>query len=138
MRGASCRTEGDRIVDHLSDAHSRAGPADWSGLRCELFHEAWGRYKDLLRACPHHGFTELHQLDTFYNALNPADQDSLNFAAGGNWKWIIKKRTKKRSQNDKTKHGNVKSVKSQSQPRSKLKSQIQSQPRQSQWSKPKP
>nr|GEW42280.1 reverse transcriptase domain-containing protein [Tanacetum cinerariifolium] len=50
----------------------------------ESFHEAWYRYKDLLRACPHHGFTELHQLDTFYNALNPADQDSLNAAAGGN------------------------------------------------------
>ncbi|GJS21899.1 reverse transcriptase domain-containing protein [Tanacetum coccineum] len=50
----------------------------------ESFHEAWDRYKDLLRACPHHGFTELHQLDTFYNALNPADQDSLNSAAGGN------------------------------------------------------
>nr|GEX35221.1 hypothetical protein [Tanacetum cinerariifolium] len=41
-------------------------------------------YKDLLRACPHHGFTKLHQLDTFYNALNPADKDSLNVAAGGN------------------------------------------------------
>nr|GEZ56833.1 reverse transcriptase domain-containing protein [Tanacetum cinerariifolium] len=27
---------------------------------------------------------QLHQLDTFYNALNPADQDSLNAAAGGN------------------------------------------------------
>ncbi|GJV46137.1 reverse transcriptase domain-containing protein [Tanacetum coccineum] len=38
----------------------------------------------LLHACPHHGFTELHQLDTFYNALNPADQDSLNSAIGGN------------------------------------------------------
>nr|GFB08659.1 reverse transcriptase domain-containing protein [Tanacetum cinerariifolium] len=50
----------------------------------ESFHEAWERYKDLLRACYHHGFTELHQLDTFYNALNPADQDSLNAAAGGN------------------------------------------------------
>nr|GFB31312.1 reverse transcriptase domain-containing protein [Tanacetum cinerariifolium] len=50
----------------------------------ESFHEAWERYKDLLRACLHHGFTELHQLDTFYNALNPADQDSLNAAAGGN------------------------------------------------------
>ncbi|GJT32071.1 reverse transcriptase domain-containing protein [Tanacetum coccineum] len=37
----------------------------------ESFHEAWDRYKDLLRACPHHGFTELHQLDTFYNALVP-------------------------------------------------------------------
>nr|GEU52932.1 reverse transcriptase domain-containing protein [Tanacetum cinerariifolium] len=50
----------------------------------ESFHEAWDRYKNLLRACPHHGFTELHQLDTFYNALNPAGQDSLNSAAGGN------------------------------------------------------
>nr|GEV11293.1 hypothetical protein [Tanacetum cinerariifolium] len=50
----------------------------------ESFHEAWERYKDLLRACPHHGFTELRQLDTFYNALNPADQDSLNAVAGGN------------------------------------------------------
>ncbi|GKE36487.1 hypothetical protein Tco_1459892, partial [Tanacetum coccineum] len=48
------------------------------------FHEAWDRYKDLLCACPHHGLTELHQLDTFYNALNPTDQDSLNSAAGGN------------------------------------------------------
>ncbi|GJV53892.1 hypothetical protein Tco_1449633 [Tanacetum coccineum] len=42
------------------------------------------RFKDLLRACPHHGFTKLHQLDTFYNGLNPSDQDSLNSAAGGN------------------------------------------------------
>ncbi|GJX13755.1 hypothetical protein Tco_0205513 [Tanacetum coccineum] len=39
---------------------------------------------DLLRECPHHGFTELHQLDTFYNGFNPSDQDSLNSAAGGN------------------------------------------------------
>nr|GEW31921.1 reverse transcriptase domain-containing protein [Tanacetum cinerariifolium] len=30
----------------------------------------------------HHGFSELHQLDTFYNALNVNDQDSLNSAAG--------------------------------------------------------
>nr|GEZ44969.1 reverse transcriptase domain-containing protein [Tanacetum cinerariifolium] len=50
----------------------------------ESFHEAWDRYKDLLRACPHHGFTELHQLNTFYNALNHTDQDSLNAAACGN------------------------------------------------------
>ncbi|GJT32953.1 hypothetical protein Tco_0923372 [Tanacetum coccineum] len=50
----------------------------------ETFSEAWDRFKDLLRACPHHGFTELHQLDTFYNTLNPTDQDSLNAAAGGN------------------------------------------------------
>ncbi|GJX78684.1 reverse transcriptase domain-containing protein [Tanacetum coccineum] len=49
-----------------------------------MFSEAWDRFKDLLQACPHHGFTELHQLDTFYNGLNPSDQDSLNSAIGGN------------------------------------------------------
>nr|GFA22270.1 reverse transcriptase domain-containing protein [Tanacetum cinerariifolium] len=51
----------------------------------ETFSEAWDRFKDLLRACPHHGFSELHQLDTFYNALNSKDQDSLNFAVGCNF-----------------------------------------------------
>nr|GEW06221.1 reverse transcriptase domain-containing protein [Tanacetum cinerariifolium] len=48
----------------------------------ESFSEAWDRFKDLLRACPHHGFSKLHQLDTFYNALNSKDQDSLNSAVG--------------------------------------------------------
>ncbi|GKC70532.1 reverse transcriptase domain-containing protein [Tanacetum coccineum] len=56
----------------------------------ESFHEAYDRYKDLLRACPHHDVTELHQLDTFYNALNPAEQDSLNSAAGSN---LLERRT---------------------------------------------
>ncbi|GJU31721.1 reverse transcriptase domain-containing protein [Tanacetum coccineum] len=51
----------------------------------ESFYEAWDRFNDLLRVCPHHGFSELHQLDTFYNALNANDQDSLNSAAGGNF-----------------------------------------------------
>nr|GEY56260.1 hypothetical protein [Tanacetum cinerariifolium] len=37
------------------------------------------------RQCPHHGFSELHQLDTFYNALNPNDQDALDLVAGGNF-----------------------------------------------------
>nr|GFB81719.1 reverse transcriptase domain-containing protein [Tanacetum cinerariifolium] len=56
----------------------------------ESFHKAWDRYKGLFRACPYHGFTKLHQLDTFYNALKPADQDSLNYVAGGN---LLKRRT---------------------------------------------
>nr|GEU94210.1 reverse transcriptase domain-containing protein [Tanacetum cinerariifolium] len=49
----------------------------------ESFYEAWERFNGILRACPHHGFSKLHQLDTFYNALNVNDQDSLNSAAGG-------------------------------------------------------
>nr|GEU68499.1 hypothetical protein [Tanacetum cinerariifolium] len=51
----------------------------------ESFSEAWDRFKDLLRSCPRDGFSELHQLDTFYNALNLKDQYSLNSAAGGNF-----------------------------------------------------
>nr|GEY98050.1 DNA-directed DNA polymerase [Tanacetum cinerariifolium] len=51
----------------------------------ESFSEAWDGFNDLLRACPHHGFSELHQLDTFYNALNINDPDSLNSVAGGNF-----------------------------------------------------
>nr|GEX41555.1 hypothetical protein [Tanacetum cinerariifolium] len=51
----------------------------------ESFYEAWERFNDLLRACSYHGFSELHQLDTFYNALNINDRDSLNSAAGGNF-----------------------------------------------------
>ncbi|GJW57499.1 reverse transcriptase domain-containing protein [Tanacetum coccineum] len=51
----------------------------------ETFNEAWERFKELLRQCPHHGFSELHQLDTFYNSLNTNDQDALDSAAGGNF-----------------------------------------------------
>nr|GEY40042.1 reverse transcriptase domain-containing protein [Tanacetum cinerariifolium] len=51
----------------------------------EMFNEAWEHFKGLLHQCPHHGFLELHQLDTFYNALNPNDQDALDSAAGGNF-----------------------------------------------------
>nr|GEW55785.1 reverse transcriptase domain-containing protein [Tanacetum cinerariifolium] len=49
-------------------------------LACEFFIP-----RATVKACPHHGFSELHQLDTFYNALNVNDQDSLNSAVGGNF-----------------------------------------------------
>nr|GEY81911.1 hypothetical protein [Tanacetum cinerariifolium] len=39
----------------------------------------------ILTKCPHHGFSELHQLDTFYNVLNPNDQDALDSAVRGNF-----------------------------------------------------
>nr|GFB57242.1 reverse transcriptase domain-containing protein [Tanacetum cinerariifolium] len=58
----------------------------WKDLKPnETFNEACEQFKDLLRQCPHHGFCKLHQLDTFYNALNPNDQDALDSAAGGNF-----------------------------------------------------
>nr|GEZ14529.1 reverse transcriptase domain-containing protein [Tanacetum cinerariifolium] len=75
----------DTMVDQRTMAELLRAPTEGYA------EEAWDRYKDLLRACPHHGFTELHQLETFYNALNPADQDSLNSATGGN---LLERRTK--------------------------------------------
>nr|GEW87694.1 reverse transcriptase domain-containing protein [Tanacetum cinerariifolium] len=50
----------------------------------ETFGEAWDRFKEMLRACLHHGFSELTQIDTFYNDLTKQDQDSLNATSGDN------------------------------------------------------
>ncbi|GJR22558.1 reverse transcriptase domain-containing protein [Tanacetum coccineum] len=50
------------------------------------FNEAWDPINDLLRAMSTSWiFNSWHQLDTFHNALNSNDQDSLNSAAGGNF-----------------------------------------------------
>nr|GEW28144.1 reverse transcriptase domain-containing protein [Tanacetum cinerariifolium] len=46
----------------------------------ETFGEAWERFKEMLRQCPHHGFLKLHQINTFYNGLNEHERDSLNAA----------------------------------------------------------
>nr|GFA14169.1 reverse transcriptase domain-containing protein [Tanacetum cinerariifolium] len=57
----------------------------------DTFGEVWDRFKEMLRACPHHGFSELTQIDTFYNGSNEHNQDSLNAATGGN---ILNKTTR--------------------------------------------
>ncbi|GJW69619.1 hypothetical protein Tco_0126536 [Tanacetum coccineum] len=45
------------------------------------FYEAWDRFNDILRDALHQEFSELHQVDTFYNSSNSIDQDYLNSAA---------------------------------------------------------
>nr|GEV00240.1 reverse transcriptase domain-containing protein [Tanacetum cinerariifolium] len=77
-----------RVMQKTTNLHNKI--SNFQQRFDESFHKAWDRYKDLLRACPYHGFTEFYQLDTFYNALNPADQNSLNSAAGGN---LLERRT---------------------------------------------
>nr|GEU77557.1 DNA-directed DNA polymerase [Tanacetum cinerariifolium] len=79
----------------VSKGFSKGGDklVSWSSKKqdCTLISSAEAEYVSLsvccaqiLRACPHHGFTELSQIDTFYNGLNDNDQDSLNAAVGGN------------------------------------------------------
>ncbi|KAI3461988.1 hypothetical protein Pfo_018651 [Paulownia fortunei] len=49
----------------------------------ESLHEAWERYKELLRRCPHHGLPEWLQVQTFYNGLGGATRTLVDAAAGG-------------------------------------------------------
>nr|GEV20267.1 reverse transcriptase domain-containing protein [Tanacetum cinerariifolium] len=49
------------------------------------FNKIYDEGPKFTKAGPHHGFSELHQLDTFYNSLNVNAQDSLKSAAGGNF-----------------------------------------------------
>ena len=84
----------------------------------ESFSEVWDRFKELLEKCPNHGFSKLHQIDTFYNGLCLADQDSLNSAAGGNMLArntqeafaIIKNKARVRNSRDKLQTSNAKNT----------------------------
>ena len=49
----------------------------------ESLYEAWERYKDLLRRCPHHGLPIWSQVQTFYNGLMPNIQAMVDIASGG-------------------------------------------------------
>ncbi|GKE75715.1 reverse transcriptase domain-containing protein, partial [Tanacetum coccineum] len=74
----------NRFLPHSKTRELRKEIKNFQHFFGETFTDAWERFKDLLRKCPHHGFSLLHQIDFFYNALSQSDQDFLNIAAGGN------------------------------------------------------
>ncbi|GKD12265.1 putative reverse transcriptase domain-containing protein, partial [Tanacetum coccineum] len=74
----------NRFFPHSKTRELRKEITNFQQVFGETFTEAWERFKDLLRKCPHHGFSLLYQIDFFYNGLSQSDQDSLNTAAGGN------------------------------------------------------
>ncbi|KAG8499357.1 hypothetical protein CXB51_005838 [Gossypium anomalum] len=49
----------------------------------ETLNDAWERYKDLMRRCPHHGLPLWLQVQTFYNCVNPSTRQMIDAAAGG-------------------------------------------------------
>ncbi|CAL8152823.1 unnamed protein product [Prunus armeniaca] len=49
----------------------------------EPFYEAWDRYKDMLRKCPHHVLPTWMQVQAFYNGLNNTSKTTIDAAAGG-------------------------------------------------------
>nr|GFA29657.1 reverse transcriptase domain-containing protein [Tanacetum cinerariifolium] len=85
--GRSCVKIYKSILSTIKTTYLRNEITNFLQKPNETFNEAWEHFKDLLRQCPRHNFSDLHQLDTFYNALNPNDQDALDSAAGGIF-WI--------------------------------------------------
>ncbi|XP_030963798.1 uncharacterized protein LOC115984958 [Quercus lobata] len=49
----------------------------------ESLNEAWERYKDLLRRCPHHDLSAWLQVQTFYNGLGATNRSMVDAAASG-------------------------------------------------------
>ncbi|XP_024042922.1 uncharacterized protein LOC112099709 [Citrus clementina] len=52
-------------------------------LEDESLYEAWERFNELLRRCPHHGIPCCIQLETFYNGLNPSTRLMVDASANG-------------------------------------------------------
>ncbi|KAL5574402.1 hypothetical protein UlMin_023999 [Ulmus minor] len=49
----------------------------------ESLYEAWERFKEMLRKCPHHGIPIWLQVSTFYNGLFSNYRAMIDAAAGG-------------------------------------------------------
>ncbi|XP_063946058.1 uncharacterized protein LOC135151506 [Daucus carota subsp. sativus] len=49
----------------------------------ETLCEAWERYKEMLRKCPHHGMPDWMAINCFYNGLGPQSRPMLDAASGG-------------------------------------------------------
>jgi hypothetical protein len=49
----------------------------------ELLYEAWERFNDILRNCPHHRLETWLQVSSFYNGLNTQERQTLDATVGG-------------------------------------------------------
>ena len=52
-------------------------------LEGENLAEAWDRFDELLRKCPHHRLTRWMQVHTFYNGLRDATKIVIDASVGG-------------------------------------------------------
>ena len=52
-------------------------------LEGENLVEAWDRFHELLRKCPHHRLTRWMQVHTFYNGMRNATRTLIDASAGG-------------------------------------------------------
>ena len=49
----------------------------------ESLYDAWERFKEMLRLCPHHGLEKWLIVNTFYNSLSYTTKTTVDAAGGG-------------------------------------------------------
>ena len=49
----------------------------------EKFYQCWERYKEIISACPHHGFDTWMLVNHFYNGMSPSMKQMLETMCGG-------------------------------------------------------
>ncbi|KAJ4717050.1 DNA-directed DNA polymerase [Melia azedarach] len=57
--------------------------ATFTQFDMESLYEAWERYKEMMRRCPHHGLPKWLQVQTFYNGLSCTTRTIIDAAANG-------------------------------------------------------
>ena len=56
---------------------------DFTQGTSETFHEAWDRFRDLTRECPHHGVSNHELMQIFYDELGLQERYLLDSVSGG-------------------------------------------------------
>ncbi|XP_021736997.1 uncharacterized protein LOC110703502 [Chenopodium quinoa] len=72
-----------RFYNHKKIVEARSKIQSFRQRGGESLCEAWERYKELQRQCPHHGIPNYQILQTFYGGLSPQSKTSLDAGAGG-------------------------------------------------------
>ncbi|CAA0805966.1 Unknown protein, partial [Striga hermonthica] len=72
-----------RYYSHQKTQELRSQIVSFAQLPSEPLHEAWERFKDLQRQCPHHNLSPRLLMNCFYDSLNQNLQYMVDNAAGG-------------------------------------------------------
>ena len=64
-------------------AQFRSEITQFKQLHDESIYDAWERYRELIRKCPHHGLQKWLIIEMFYNGLDQHHKSTIDSAAGG-------------------------------------------------------
>jgi len=73
----------EKYFSHLRTSRLREEITHFEQSEGELFHEAWGIFKQLIFECPHHSFEQELLYQFFYQGLTLNFQSRVDTAAGG-------------------------------------------------------